>query len=106
MSLFVVILPLTKSILRRNHNAYIAQSRDVKFNISSGWNSTASEERTVLGLRPEDLEMIVDEALKLAKNTIGPTNEEGDRVGSEVRGREGDGPGFFHKVFHEVASAG
>lgn len=86
---------------------YIAQSRDVKFNIFE-WlelDRLLKNER-FSDFGREDLDMIVDEALKLARNTIGPTNEEGDRVGAKCADGKVTVPDAFHKVFHEVASAG
>jgi len=86
---------------------YIAQSRDSKFNLFE-WLETdkifKSERFSDFGR--EDLEMIVDEALKVAKGTVAATNEDGDRIGAKFEGGKVSLPVSFSSAYEEVAGAG
>lgn len=86
---------------------YIAQSRDVRFNLFEWLDiDTLLKNEHFSDFGREDLEMIVEEALKLAKNSVGPTNEEGDRIGARYADGKVTVPESFHKVIGELASAG
>jgi alkylation response protein AidB-like acyl-CoA dehydrogenase len=86
---------------------YIAQSRDAKFNLFE-WLDTDkilnSELFSEFG--KEDLEMIVEEALKVSKGSIAETNEAGDKIGAKFSDGRVTVPGSFKSAFEEVAGAG
>ena len=81
--------------------------RDVKFNLFE-WlplNKVLASERYSAFERP-DLEMILDEALKLAQGELAPTNEEGDRIGARFVDGKVIMPECFRKAYKTVAAGG
>lgn len=87
--------------------AYIPQIRDSKFNVFE-W----LEIDRILQSGPfsdfgkEDLEMMIDEAAKIAKNSVAPTNVDGDRIGAKYVDGKVKLPESFYKVFNELAENG
>jgi alkylation response protein AidB-like acyl-CoA dehydrogenase len=86
---------------------YIAQSRDAKFNLFE-WLDIDKILKSPLfsDFGKEDFEMIVDEALKVARGTVAATNEEGDRVGAKFADGKVTVPDSFKSAFEEVSGAG
>lgn len=86
---------------------YTPQIRDAKFNIFE-WLETEklwkSEFFSAFG--KEDIEMIIEEAAKLARNSVAPTNEDGDRIGAKYSDGKVTVPDSFRKAFKEVAENG
>ncbi len=87
--------------------AYIPQVRDAKFNLFE-WLEIDSILKNPLfsDFKKDDLEMIIDEASKLARNVIAPTNVDGDRIGARYDNGRVIVPDSFKKVFDDVASNG
>ncbi|NMB99200.1 MAG: acyl-CoA dehydrogenase, partial [Thermoanaerobaculaceae bacterium] len=86
---------------------YTPQIRDAKFNIFE-WLETEKlwQNELFSGFGKDDIEMILDEAAKLAKNSVAPTNEDGDRIGAKYSDGRVTVPDSFKKVFEEVAENG
>jgi alkylation response protein AidB-like acyl-CoA dehydrogenase len=86
---------------------YTPQIRDAKFNIFE-WLETEKlwQNELFSGFGKDDIEMILEEAAKLAKNSVAPTNEDGDRIGAKYSEGRVTVPDSFKKVFEEVAENG
>ncbi len=54
----------------------------------------------------EDFSMIIDEALKVCREVIGPTNQDGDREGCAYKDGEVKVPASFHKCWKVMAENG
>ncbi len=81
--------------------------RDVKFNLFE-WlplNKILKAEQ-FSGFERSDLEMILEEALKVVQNEMGPTNADGDRVGAKFVDGKVLLPPSFHKAYKTVSEAG
>jgi alkylation response protein AidB-like acyl-CoA dehydrogenase len=79
--------------------AYQADMRDLKFQLFEwlpGDELLATERYSQFERR--DVEMVLDEALKLAQEQLAPSNKDGDTVGARLK----DGRVFMPKSFHPV----
>jgi alkylation response protein AidB-like acyl-CoA dehydrogenase len=79
--------------------AYQADMRDLKFQLFEwlpGEELLATERYSQFERR--DVEMVLDEALKLAQEQLAPSNKDGDTVGARLE----DGRVFMPKSFHPV----
>jgi len=81
--------------------------RDVKFNLFE-WLPLNKVLKADLfsGFERNDLEMILEEALKVVQGELAPTNEEGDRVGARFVDGKVVLPPSFHKAYKTIAEAG
>ena len=86
---------------------YLDDVRDVKFNLFE-WLPLDRVIKTdrFSGFERSDLEMILDEALKVAQGELAPTNEEGDRVGVKYEDGKVVMPECFRKAYETVAEGG
>lgn len=80
---------------------FIYSNREHKF-IVKEWLDTEK----VFNLGPfkdiygmEDVDMILDQALKVAKEVVAPTNTDGDRIGAKFENGKVTTPPSFHEVF-------
>ncbi|MEM7351057.1 MAG: acyl-CoA dehydrogenase [Acidobacteriota bacterium] len=54
----------------------------------------------------ENLGMVVDQAAEIARETLGPINEEGDRIGAQWKAGEVTVPPSFHAAFKTLRDGG
>lgn len=86
---------------------YLDDVRDIRFNLFE-WLPLDELLKTKRygGYERDDLSMIIDEALKMAKGELAPTNEEGDRVGAQFIDNKVVVPECFRKAYKVVAENG
>ena len=60
--------------------------------------------KDVVGM--EDVDMILDQALKVAKEKMAPTNIDGDRIGAVFENGKATLPPSFHKLYHFLQENG
>ncbi len=87
---------------------FIYSNRDHKF-ILNEWLDTEK----VLGFdafrddyEMDDIDMIMDEALKVAKEVVAPTNIDGDRMGAKLEDGKVTTPPSFHKLYNFMQENG
>lgn len=86
---------------------YIPEVRDAKFNLFEWLEIDQLLKNDIFSeFKRDDIEMIIDEASKLSKNVIAPTNIDGDRIGAKFENGKVTLPQSFYKVFEEVAQNG
>jgi alkylation response protein AidB-like acyl-CoA dehydrogenase len=86
---------------------YLDDLRDVKFNLFE-WlplDKILKAERYG-DYERADLEMIVEESLKVAQEVLAPANEEGDRVGARFEDGKVILPPSYHEAYKTVTEAG
>jgi alkylation response protein AidB-like acyl-CoA dehydrogenase len=87
--------------------AYQADMRDVTFQLFE-WLPTGEllgKERFGQWERA-DVEMVLNEALKLAKEQLDPANKEGDRVGVRMENGQVKLPPSFHAAYRKICEGG
>jgi alkylation response protein AidB-like acyl-CoA dehydrogenase len=87
--------------------AYEADIRDIKFQLFE-WLPTEALLKKELFSQWErgDVEMVIDEALKLAKEQLAPTNHDGDVVGARFQDGRVTVPPSFHPVYRKMREGG
>lgn len=87
---------------------FIYSNRDHKF-ILKEWLDTEK----ILGLdafkddyEMDDIDMILDEALRVAKEVVAPTNVDGDRIGAKLENGKVTTPPSFHKLYQFMQENG
>jgi alkylation response protein AidB-like acyl-CoA dehydrogenase len=87
--------------------AFEADIRDIKFQLFE-WLPTGKLLKNELFSQWEeaDVEMVLDEALKLAKEQLAPTNHEGDTVGARFEDGHVTLPPPFHPVYKVMCEGG
>ncbi len=86
---------------------YKVDLRDVKFQLFE-WLPTAKllEAEKFANWDVENVEMVLDEALKIAQEQLATCNQDGDRVGAQWTAGKVTVPPSFHPVFKTVAEGG
>jgi alkylation response protein AidB-like acyl-CoA dehydrogenase len=86
---------------------YKVDVRDVKFQLFE-WLPTKEllEQERFADWDAENVEMVIDEALKIAQEQMAPCNEDGDRIGAQWNDGVVTMPPSFHPVFNTVAEGG
>jgi len=86
---------------------YKVDLRDVKFQLFE-WLPTAEllEAEKFADWDLENIEMVLDEALKIAQEQLAPCNEAGDRVGAKWADGEVTLPEGFHAAYQTVTEGG
>ena len=86
---------------------YLDDDRDIRFNLFE-WldldavlNSTHYQE-----VDRDQLAMVLDEALKVARGSVAACNEEGDRVGARFENGKVQLPEGFGEAYRDLASGG
>ena len=87
--------------------AYKIDMRDVKFQLFE-WLPTATvlEKERYSDWDAESLEMVLDEALKIAAEQMAPAGIEGDRVGAQWKDGQVSMPAAFKPVYDTVCEGG
>jgi alkylation response protein AidB-like acyl-CoA dehydrogenase len=87
--------------------AYEADIRDIRFQLFE-WLPTERLLKTELFSQWDkgDVEMVLDEALKLAKEQLAPTNHEGDAIGARFEEGRVTLPPSFHPVYQKMCEGG
>ena len=86
---------------------YLDDSRDIKFNLFEWLDLDAvlkSEHYTEVDR--EQLEMVLDEALKVTRGSVSACNETGDRVGARFENGQVKLPEGFAAAYRDLASGG
>lgn len=87
---------------------FIYSNRDHKFIIKEWLDGEKvlglSRFKEYLGL--EDVDQVLDQALKMAKEEVAPTNDDGDKIGAVYDDGKVTVPPSFHKAFHFVQENG
>ena len=86
---------------------YKVDLRDVKFQLFE-WLDTAGllEKERFADWDPDNIEMVLDEALKIAQEQMAPCNEDGDRVGAQWKDGVVTMPESYRPAFETVAEGG
>lgn len=86
---------------------YKVDLRDIKFQLFE-WlpMSKLLEAERFADWDVENVEMVIEEALKIAKEQLGPTNEDGDRVGAQWNDGKVTMPESFKPVYQTIAEGG
>ncbi len=87
--------------------AYQADMRDLKFQLFE-WLPTGKlfEHQRFAQWAVGDVEMVLDEAYKLAKEQLDPANRDGDRVGARFENGKVFVPPSFHPVYQKICEGG
>jgi len=87
--------------------AYQADMRDLKFQLFE-WLPTTKlfEHERFAQWAPGDVEMVLEEAYKLAKEQLEPANRDGDRVGARFENGKVFVPPSFHPVYQKICEGG
>jgi alkylation response protein AidB-like acyl-CoA dehydrogenase len=87
--------------------AYEADIRDIKFQLFE-WLPTEGllKREPFSQWERADVEMVLDEALKLAREQLAPTNHEGDTVGARFDQGRVTLPPSFHPVYQKMCEGG
>jgi|YNPNPStandDraft_1061719.scaffolds.fasta_scaffold06515_4 alkylation response protein AidB-like acyl-CoA dehydrogenase len=87
--------------------AYQADMRDLKFQLFE-WLPTAGlfEHERFSQWAVGDVEMVLEEAYKLAKEQLDPANRDGDRVGARFDKGKVYVPPSFHPVYQKICEGG
>ncbi len=97
----------TGSPYKEGNVGYSADMRDVKFQLFE-WLPTEKlldAERFAQWEKP-DVEMVLEEALKLAREVLAPANVDGDRIGARWEDGKVFLPESFHDAYQKIAEAG
>jgi hypothetical protein len=86
---------------------YKVDLRDVKFQLFE-WLDTAGllEKERFADWDPDNIEMVLDEALKIAQEQMAPCNEDGDRVGAQWNDGKVTMPESYRPAFETVSEGG
>ncbi len=86
---------------------YKVDLRDVKFQLFE-WLPTAKllEKERFADWDPDNIEMVLDEALKIAQEQMAPCNEDGDRVGAQWKDGVVTMPESYRPAFQTAAEGG
>lgn len=86
---------------------YKVDLRDIKFQVFE-WLDTAKllEREQFADWDAENVEMVIDEALKIAQEQLAVCNEDGDRVGAQFKDGVVTMPESFHSAYKTVAENG
>ena len=86
---------------------YKVDLRDIKFQLFE-WLPTAKliEAEKFADWDLENIEMVLDEALKIAKEQMAPCNEDGDRIGAQWNDGKVTLPESFHNAYGKVTEGG
>ena len=86
---------------------YKVDLRDIKFQLFE-WLPTAEmlENEKFSDWDLENIEMVLDEALKIAKEQMAPCNEDGDRIGAQWNDGKVTLPESFHNAYGKVTEGG
>ena len=86
---------------------YKVDLRDVKFQLFE-WLPTAAllEKERFADWDPDNIEMVLDEALKIAQEQMAPCNEDGDRIGAQWKDGVVTMPESYRPAFQTVAEGG
>ena len=86
---------------------YKVDLRDIKFQLFE-WLPTAEmlENEKFADWDLENIEMVLDEALKIAKEQMAPCNEDGDRIGAQWNDGKVTLPESFHNAYGKVTEGG
>ncbi|MGQ9496089.1 MAG: acyl-CoA dehydrogenase [Thermoanaerobaculaceae bacterium] len=87
--------------------AYKVDMRDVKFQLFE-WLPTEkllAAERFAQWAR-QDVEMVLEEAYKLAAEVLAPTNKDGDRIGARFENGKVFMPASFHEAYSKLREGG
>lgn len=87
--------------------AYQVDMRDIRFQLFE-WLPTVKllESERFSQWTQQDLEMVLEEAFKLAAEVLAPTNKEGDRVGVKFEGGKVLMPPSFRDAYNKVCEGG
>jgi hypothetical protein len=86
---------------------YLDDDRDVRFNLLEWLDLDAVlKGASYQDMDREQLGMVLDEALKVAKGSVGACNEIGDRVGAQLKNGKVELPEGFAEAFQDLASGG
>ncbi len=86
---------------------YLDDARDVKFNLLEWLDlDTLLKAERYKEFDRETLDSILDEALKVAKGSVGACNESGDRVGAQFDSGKVTLPPGFDKAYRDLAEGG
>lgn len=86
---------------------YKVDLRDVKFQLFE-WLPTGKllEAERYADWDAENVEMVLDEALKIAQQTLAPTNEDGDRIGAQWKDGQVTLPESFKGAYQTLCEGG
>jgi len=87
--------------------AYKADMRDIKFQLLE-WLGTGKllEHERFSQWAADDVDMVLEEALKLAVEQLAPANVEGDRVGAQWEDGKVTMPAAYHDVYQKIREGG
>lgn len=86
---------------------YLDDARDVKFNLFEWLDlDTLLKAERYKEFDREQMGMVLDEALKVAKGSVAACNESGDRVGAQFDAGKVTLPPGFNKAYQDLASGG
>ncbi len=86
---------------------YLDDDRDVRFNLLEWLDLDAVLKSSHYeGVDREQLAMVLDEALKVARGSVAACNEVGDRVGAQFKDGKVTLPEGFAEAFRDLASGG
>jgi alkylation response protein AidB-like acyl-CoA dehydrogenase len=86
---------------------YKVDLRDIKFQLFE-WLPTAEmlENEKFADWDLENIEMVLDEALKIAQEQMAPCNEDGDRIGAQWNDGKVTLPESFHNAYGKITEGG
>ncbi|MBL0211605.1 MAG: acyl-CoA dehydrogenase [Holophagaceae bacterium] len=86
---------------------YLDDARDIKFNLFEWLDLDAVLASDAYGeFDREQLEMVLDEALKVSKGSVAACNEAGDRIGARFENGKVSLPEGFATAYQDLASGG
>ncbi|MBL0311775.1 MAG: acyl-CoA dehydrogenase N-terminal domain-containing protein [Holophagaceae bacterium] len=86
---------------------YLDDARDIKFNLFEWLDLDAVLDSEAYGeFDREQLEMVLDEALKVSKGSVAACNEAGDRIGARFENGQVYLPEGFATAYQDLASGG
>ncbi|MEW6337845.1 MAG: acyl-CoA dehydrogenase [Acidobacteriota bacterium] len=86
---------------------YKGDLRDVKFQLFEWLPTEGLLSRELFSQWEKDsVEMVLDEAYKLAEEQLAPTNADGDRIGVKLEGGQVKMPPSFHPVYQKICEGG
>ena len=86
---------------------YKVDLRDIKFQLFEWLGlDTMLEAEKFADWDTENVEMVLDEALKIAQEQMGPCNEDGDRIGAQYADGKVTLPESFKPVYRTICEGG
>jgi len=86
---------------------YKVDLRDIKFQIFEWLDAAGLLEREQFAdWEPADVEMVIDEALKIAQEQLAGCNEDGDRIGAQFKDGVVTMPQSYHPAYRTIAENG